>query len=225
MNATTQDDLLAMLKRRRKTANGVFGIEVRHIDVELFGIEKFFSAFASANVFFFLWRDNIVAQGLSLYRAVYTGHFHSTDSRAAPPPPYDSDGIKRWMTHLLHTENRNLQLLAARSKPARFLRYEDILRDPNTTALQFADALRVDLEPSDSSEIKSSENKKIADFWNREAELKFRSQEAEFVLKTEEERLIRRQPGEDGWIGGNIDPRHTATIKPTDKAAEPLIDE
>ena len=29
--------LLGMLIRRRKTANGVFGMEVRHIDVELFG--------------------------------------------------------------------------------------------------------------------------------------------------------------------------------------------
>jgi hypothetical protein len=37
MNSRTQANLLGMLIRRRKTANGVFGMEVRHIDVELFG--------------------------------------------------------------------------------------------------------------------------------------------------------------------------------------------
>ncbi len=201
VRARTQADMLQVLFRRRKTPNGVFGIEVRHIDVELFGIEQFFSIFGPETVFFNLWRDNMVSQAVSLYRAVYTGRFHSTDPRQAPPPPYDGDGIKRWMTHLLNTENKNLKLLASEGRPARFLRYEDILRHEATTVAMIADALRVDIPPAEPGGAAPPKQEKLGDSWNKEAEAEFRSREAQFVAESEAARLIRRQPGDEGWVG------------------------
>ncbi len=200
VRARTQVDMLQVLFRRRKTPNGVFGIEVRHIDIELFGIEQFFSIFGPETVFFNLWRDNMVSQAISLYRAVYTGRFHSTDPRQAPPPPYDGDGIKRWMTHLLNTENKNLRLLASEGRPARFLRYEDIFRHEATTVAMIADALRVDIPPAPPGGEAPPKQEKLGDSWNKEAEATFRSREAQFVAETEAARLIRRQPGDEGWV-------------------------
>ncbi len=201
VRARTQVDMLEVLFRRRKTPNGVFGIEVRHIDVELFGIEQFFSIFGPETVFFNLWRDNMVSQAISLYRAVYTGRFHSTDPRQAPPPPYDGDGIKQWMTHLLDTENKNLKLLASEGRPARFLRYEDIFRHEATTVAMIADALRVDIPPTPPGGEAPPRQEKLGDSWNKTAEATFRSREAQFVAETEAARLIRRQPGDEGWLG------------------------
>lgn len=200
VRARTQVDMFQVLFRRRKTPNGVFGIEVRHIDVELFGIEQFFSIFGPQTVFFNLWRDNMVSQAVSLYRAVHTGRFHSTDPRQAPPPPYDGDGIKRWMTHLLNTENKNLKLLASEGRPARFLRYEDILRHEATTVAMIADALRVDVAPSQPNGDAPATPERLGDTWNKTAEATFRCEEAQFVAETEAARLIRRQPGEQGWV-------------------------
>jgi LPS sulfotransferase NodH len=200
VRARTQQDMFQVLFRRRKSPNGVFGIEVRHIDVELFGIEQFFDIFGPETVFFNLWRDNMVSQAVSLYRAVNTGRFHSTDTALASTPTYDAAGIKRWMTHLLNTENKNLRLLASEGRPARFLRYEDILRHEATTVGMIADALRVDLAPNQAPEDAPPKQEKLGDTWNREAEATFRSQEPQFVAETEAARLIRRQPGDEGWL-------------------------
>jgi hypothetical protein len=104
------------------------------------------------------------------------------------------------MTHLLNTENKNLRLLASEGRPARFLRYEDILRHEATTVGMIADALRVDLAPNQAPEDAPPKQEKLGDTWNREAEATFRSQEPQFVAETEAARLIRRQPGDEGWL-------------------------
>lgn len=200
MNARTQVNVLDMLRRRKRTPNGIFGMEVRAIDIDLFGEEVFFETFGPQTVIFNLWRDNIVAQGISLYRAVSTGHYHSTDAGPPVTPPYDADGIKHWTTHILNAENQNLKMLAKWRRPARFLRYEDIMRDPATTTCQFADALRVDLQPAEVDEETSRQHEKVGDSWNYQAEERFRREEADCVASVEGQRLIRLQPGEPGWF-------------------------
>jgi LPS sulfotransferase NodH len=200
LNARTPATVLDMLRRRKRTPNGIFGMEVRAVDIALFDEALFFETFGPQTIIFNLWRDNIVSQGVSLYRAVSTGHYHSTDAGPPAPPPYDAGGITRWITHLLNTENSNLELLAKWGRPARFLRYEDIMRDPQTTLHQFADALRVDLPPNEASGEAGPRHEKIGDGWNREAEERFRREDAGFVADVEARRLIRRQPGEPGWL-------------------------
>src|SRR5690242_9812957 len=109
-------------------------MEARAVDIELFGEAEFFKAFEKSTTIFLLWRDNMVAQGISLYRAVTTGYFHSTDAVAAPPD-YDADRIAEWMRHIVQIENENLALIERRELHPRVMRYEDIVRDRRTTLL------------------------------------------------------------------------------------------
>jgi LPS sulfotransferase NodH len=193
MHATSQATLLGMLKRWTKTKNGIFSMEVRAIDVELFGETEFFAAFDPSTVIFFLWRDNIVGQGISLYRAVSTNRFHS-DVASVAPPAYDVEKIAEWMRHIVQIENDNLTLLRRRDLPIRFLRYEEIVRDRETTLAILADALRVDLTEKRLVKGREAELHKIADEWNRAAEQRFREERRDFIYEIEAQRLIRQSP-------------------------------
>jgi LPS sulfotransferase NodH len=206
--------VLQMLKRRRKTPNGVFGIEVRHIDVELFGQRAFFQIFDRGTVFFHLWRDDIVAQGISLYRAVSTQQFHSTtEGESLAVPSYDADGISHWITHVASTENNNVRLLEREGCHARGLRYEDIVEDRAGTIEVFARVLDVPLEPGAFAEPMEGEFRKVGDDWNVDAQQKFRLERADFVANVEAARLIKigvevapgKIPDADGAIG-NAEP-------------------
>ncbi|PPQ39239.1 Stf0 family sulfotransferase [Rhodopila globiformis] len=193
MHATQQAVLLAMLKRQARTDNGVFTMEARAVDIEIFGEDEFFDALGGNIVTFMLWRDNIVAQGISLYRAVTTGYYHSTDA-AARPPDYDADKIAEWMQHIVQTENENLSLIERRNLHPRFLRYEDIVRDCRTTLAIFADALRVVLVEGDFDANRTGELQKVGDEWNRDAEQRFRKERRDFFWDLEAQRRIRRGP-------------------------------
>jgi LPS sulfotransferase NodH len=190
-NAREPDQLIKLLRRRRKTPNGVFGIEVRALDVMLFGEPEFFAEFGPDTVIFCLWRDNIVAQGISLYRAVASRRFHSYEAPAAPPD-YAADQIEHWIRHVLQIENGNLAMLQRRGLPARFLRYEDLVRNRAVTLALFAEPLNVSLLPDVLQARAPGELGKIADEWNRVAEQRFRQEAAEFVAGIEQQRRVRR---------------------------------
>jgi LPS sulfotransferase NodH len=189
--ATSHATLIPMLQRWAKTANGVFSMEARAGDIELFGETEFFQAVGDNAVVFFLWRDDIVAQGVSLYRAVTTKRYHSTDAPAIAPE-YDADQITEWMLHIVAIENENLALLGRRGLHASFLRYEDIVRDRATTLAIFAAALRVDLTEEQHAVSGGQELRKIADEWNHSAIQRFRDERCEFVREIEAQRRIRR---------------------------------
>jgi LPS sulfotransferase NodH len=199
-NCRVNHELLDMLKRRTKTKNGVFGIMVGHTEVKTVGVDAFFSAFDKTTVIFFLWRGNIIAQSVSLFRAVNTGRFHSTDAARKEAPAYDPVALKKWTRHMLAQENANLRLLAAKQRPARFIRYEDMMRNRASTLSQFADALHVNLRDRPRPPALAESQAKISDVWNHETEHLFRRNEPDFVAQIESERLILRQPGEDGWL-------------------------
>jgi LPS sulfotransferase NodH len=190
MHATDQATLLAMLQRWTKTGNGVFSMEVRAVDIQLFGEPEYFASFSPGAVNFFLWRDNIVAQGVSLYRAVTTKRYHSTDAPGAPPN-YNVEEIARWMRHIVGVENENLKLLKRRGLSARFLRYEDIVRDRVTTLMIIADSVRVDLTAEQLEASREQALDKIGDEWNLSAERRFRQERRDFIWELEEQRLIR----------------------------------
>ena len=193
MDATDHATLIAMLKRRAKTTNGVFSMEARAVDIALFGETEFFQAFGNGAVVFFLWRDDIIAQGVSLYRAVATNRYHSTDAPTAAPE-YNADEIAEWALHVVAIENANFALLERRGLHARFLRYEDIVRDRATTLAIFADALRVDLTEEALAARQEQELHKIADKWNYDAAERFLKERREFVSELEAQRRIRRGP-------------------------------
>ncbi|MEJ0018775.1 MAG: Stf0 family sulfotransferase [Acetobacteraceae bacterium] len=183
--------LIGLLQRRRKTPNGVFGIEVRAVDVALFGADTFFAGFAAGTLFYCLWRDNIVAQAVSLYRAVASGRFHSHEPQAAAPP-YAADAIGHWLRHVAAIENDNLALLQEHDLAARFLRYEDIVRDRRITLALFAEPLHANLDAVDFASAAPGEPGRIGDEWNLAAETRFRAEQPALVAAIEAARAIRR---------------------------------
>jgi LPS sulfotransferase NodH/SAM-dependent methyltransferase len=190
-NTRDPECLLQMLKRRRRTRNGVFGIEVRAVDVALLSEGTFFRVFDDKTVFFNLWRDNIVAQGISLFRAVATGHYHSTEGQVRSPPSYDGEAIRHWLRHIAITENDNLRMLRRAKRPTRGLRYEDIVRDREGTIEAFARALDVSIEPHELGGPVAGETRKIGDDWNIDAEQRFRREQAGYVAEIEGARLVK----------------------------------
>ena len=192
MHCNEAAGLLAMLRRRRKSPNGVFGVKVTAIDIVLFGEATFFAAFGADTAIFHLWRENLVAQGLSLYRAVSSGEFHDGDARGAvvAPPPYDAARIAHWILHVANYENQNVLMLARHGFRACSLRYEDLIGNAEAAIATIADALGIDPPAA----IAASGPRKLGDGWNREAELRFRREQAQFVREIDARRLLYATP-------------------------------
>jgi LPS sulfotransferase NodH len=190
-NTTDPAGLLAILKRTRQTPNGIFGLKARAIDIELFGAVTFFAAFGAGSLFFYLWRQDVVAQGISLYRAVASGRWHSFD-RPAAPPNYDADAIAHWISHVVEIENDNMRLLARRGLRAIALRYEDIIADRMGVVATFARALDVVLAPGFDSIPDYRLLTRVSDRWNVEVHARFSAARSDFIAAIEAERLIGR---------------------------------
>lgn len=197
MNTKDPEKFISALIRRRKTPNGVFGIEVRAVDVKLFSEEIFFDFFGARDAvpttYFLLWRDDIVAQGVSLYRAVTTRRFHSSDGQdGLPPPEYDADDIQRWITHVPSTENENLRMLNSKGLAFTSICYEDIVKDRLGTIKLFADALKVDVSDATLNGSAIGELKRVGDDWNKETVRRFQAERAEFLAEIAKDRLVKR---------------------------------
>jgi trehalose 2-sulfotransferase len=191
VNTRQPDRFLEILRRRRKSPNGVFGMEVRAVDVALFGEDRFFRVFGADTVFFNLFRVNIVAQAISLYRAVTTKRFHSNEASATViPPDYDPEAIQEWLAHVAQTETENAEMLHRRVRGCHNLRYEEVVRDRSGTIELFRTALGVASDVPESLTASENELTKIGDVWNEDAERRFRSERADVVARTEASRQV-----------------------------------
>jgi LPS sulfotransferase NodH len=203
LNCTARADLFPAMLRKCKTDSGVFGIEVRYTDINLFGEQNFFDGIGEDALFYYLWRDNIVAQGVSLYRAVTTGSWHSTDGQIEPVPiGYDAAAIKEWIEHILQIENDNYNLLRKRCIPCRFLRYEEIVLDELAALEAFSRPL-LGRAPF-ANELSGSPARPIrmADEWNLEAEKRFQRELVDFVHELWPRRQIKSRDAADPNLGG-----------------------
>lgn len=197
LNAKEAGGFLALLQCRRKTPNGVFGMEARHIDIELLGETEFFRAFGPDTVYFNLWRENIIAQAVSLYRAVSSGRYHSTEGGAPAMPPYDAEQITKWLVHLHLQENANIKLLRKRGLTFSNLRYETMVKKRQAVVRHFFDRLGLGDVQGLPEPPAADELQKIGDHWNDEVEQRYRAEQAEAVARFEATRLVREFKEED----------------------------
>lgn len=195
LNSREPEGFLALLQRRRKTANGVFGIEVRAYDVENFGPDIFFRTFGFETLFFNLWRKDLILQAVSLYRAMTTGVWHSYEGHSAPPP-YDEEALEQWVALLLNAENDNLRMLLARGRRFRPLCYETMVADRAGTLRLFAQALGVELDASAYAAPHEGEHSKLGDAWNEDCARRFRAARPGLVARTERDRQVLYLPAE-----------------------------
>ncbi len=192
VNSIVPEDFIAGLQRRRQSPNGVFGLEARELDIESFGADCFFKIFDDNTVFFNLWRNNLVAQAVSLFRAVETQQFHiKQGDETAPPPAYNTKSIGKWMLHLAMQENANLKMLQQRRRPFVNLCYEEMVSNRKQTLRIFAHALGVELTPETLLGQAERLLVKLGDDWNGETEKRFRTEAATLVSRIEANRKIK----------------------------------
>jgi LPS sulfotransferase NodH len=83
---------------------------------------------------FYLRRRNIVAQGISLYRSVESGLFHSYQAPGGNAhfavPDYDAQKIAAWIAHIVECEAGFEALFASCTAAPLALFYEDMLARP-----------------------------------------------------------------------------------------------
>jgi trehalose 2-sulfotransferase len=192
VNSTIPEEFLAGLQRRRQTPNGVFGIEAREVDIELFGADCFFEVFDENTIFFNLWRENLVAQAVSLFRAVETQQFHiKQGERTSAPPVYNLKSVSKWMIHLALQENANLAMLTERQLPFINLCYEAMVDNRRQMQRLFAKELEVQLSPEALIGPVVSPLTKIGDSWNEETEKRFRADAEKLVSRIEVNRKMK----------------------------------
>lgn len=148
--------------RGHTATNGIFGIEATSDHLEIFGEEMFFSEIPNLKVFH-LFREDIVRQAISLYRAVSTGHFHSTDGPGSKPDNIELPAVMEWMRHLAGVENKNVELCIRRKLQPINLTYETLFRDERNTINLFSEVLgQFELtSPSHQTDLAS-----VSDDWN-----------------------------------------------------------
>jgi LPS sulfotransferase NodH len=192
VNSIVPEEFMAGLQRRRQSPNGVFGLEARELDIESFGADCFFKIFDCNTVFFNLWRNNLVAQAVSLFRAVETQQFHiKQGEEAAAPPAYNTKGIGKWMLHLAMQENANLKMLLHRRRPFVNLCYEEMVKNRKQTLRIFAQELDIELTAETLTGHAERPLVKIGDNWNDETETRFRTEAATLVSRIEANRKIK----------------------------------
>nr|WP_269815630.1 Stf0 family sulfotransferase [Parvularcula mediterranea] len=184
-------DYVRRLMARKKTKNGVFGAEITFFQYRTVDGVDLFEAISPKCVFV-LTRKNIIAQGISLYRAVTSGVFHDVKGRETPEPkgvPYDSIAIQNWINHIRDQEEGTDQLLRARGVSPIHLTYEALAGQ----AQKAIDAISVPVL-GHSTEAKSVEenHRRLANKDGIDMEGRFREENGRFIEALEQRGRITR---------------------------------
>lgn len=134
VNADNLTDYVKML-RRKQAPGGLFGFEVTYYQMlATFGSEAAFLArFPAGTPAFFLMREDIVLQAVSLAKSVATSVYHSRGTpeeeigRSDREFAYDAGTIEHWLAHILDQELKFERFFARnRLDPVRFS-YEEMM--------------------------------------------------------------------------------------------------
>lgn len=206
LNADSVDRYIEMLKRHKKTFNGVFGAELSFFHYSMVhDCTDFFAHFPPETPFILLFRKDIVMQGISLYKAVESGVFHLTqnDDRNIETIDnilkYDSIKIKYWINHIRKQEEGLLRLVKEKGLNARILSYERMFSVENEKVLldAFFDHAGIETLPKERRFV--ARHRKIGTSLNDVFRKRFTTENARFVKKLERDReplfaLMRRFP-------------------------------
>lgn len=198
MNADTLADYLALLRRKRITANGVFGIKLDVSQLSTLTAELPFAEAFHGHVWFYLRRRNFVAQAISQYKAMASGLHHRR--RNDPPAEqqrlereharvrYDADAIARRLRDIVAKENLGERLMAQFAVQPTRLIYEEMLaaRPDEVVGIVRRQVLGT-VAPVEAG-VKPSNIEKFGDSRNQAFEERFRRDETLLVHRLEAER-------------------------------------
>lgn len=188
INADNLDNYIELLKRKQ-SPGAVFGFEITYYQMRAtFGGEKpFLSYFPPQTPSFFLIRENIVLQAVSLAKSVASRVSHSVNasseeiSKADSEFEYDTNVIRRWLRHIFDQETRFEAMFERRGiRPLR-LSYERMMAaSPAATINLFRQHLGVTElgEP-----VEQGRHTKIGTDKNLEFATRFAEEEADLLRK------------------------------------------
>lgn len=191
-NAATLEQYVNVLLRRHNTG-GVYGCEVTlHQLNAVFGDPAEFLRLLDPGPCFWLLREDIVAQAVSLAKMVATKVTHAP--HASEEARRDSDRqfsysarqIRRWLVHILNAERDSEALFARHGLHPLRMSYEQITRRSAAEMVALV-ARHVGVAGLEPGEVQS-QHTKIATERNAEFAQRFRAEEADFLAEVAAER-------------------------------------
>ena len=179
---------------RHRIHGGLFGFELTHHQLMIvFGsTEEFMSRFGGST-FFWLIREDIVAQAVSLHKMVETSVSHSAYcdpqeiSRSDSVYAYNPNAILHWIGHIRAAEAGTEAMIAEFGLTPVMLSYEGMTaRGAGPVLDLFAQHLHPDL-PTGETEL-VSEHQKIGTRKNDEFAARFRAEHPEFLHQIDADR-------------------------------------
>ncbi|WP_372614016.1 Stf0 family sulfotransferase [Aquicoccus sp.] len=193
VNAKDLDSYLKMLRRKHKPG-GFFSFEVTIYQMlRVFGSERnFLARFPETTPLFYLTREDMVLQAISLSKAVRTSVFHSPNAsddeidKADTEFSYDAAEIKRWLDHVFDQEKKCEAFFSAAGLHPHRMSYEQVTADgAEATVRRF---LRV-LKPEKATELVipdlEPKHRKIASSRNGDYATRFREEHPEKIAEIE----------------------------------------
>jgi len=183
------DQYLNFLWENYSSEAGVFGVELSYPHFAFLHEMAPLENVLGENIrWFYLVRENIVAQAISLYVANVTGYFHSYMERTDDIKlTYNAQEIIKNINMLVDQEAAFERLFTARGICPVRLSYESMMLDTHSTVALFRNVLSVG---QGKEIVKSDTIKKIGGEINAEFEEKFRREEGGFL----EDIIKRRMP-------------------------------
>lgn len=144
-------DYMKSIKARQCTANSVFGIEASFYQLKLVLEENSFNSILKDPKVIAWTRKDFVAQGISLFKAVETGYFHSLQGNkmAIKEAEYNATKIKEWILHILYQEAHWETFFKTQGITPLRLTYEDLVSDTLgilKKILAYIDVLKPDID-------------------------------------------------------------------------------
>lgn len=189
LNTQNMEEYTAILERRRNF-NGVYGFQITHHQLmKVFSNHANFSKWFPPQNWhsFFLIREDIVAQAVSLWKMVEASISHSPQIsesdvvRLEKNLRYSSKGIKRWLKHILAAE-RGFEAIFSETGARPFrMSYE---RNHKLEPIQVLNAMcrHLEIEPI-SSPPEATNHRKIGTDQNVEFADRFRDENKSLLVK------------------------------------------
>lgn len=195
LQANTLEEFFDAILRAKKTPNGVFTLEVTYFQFIRIGDRAaFFRHLPPTSPSVLLVRENIVAQAISLYKAVETEVFHanvaSPDAirRSQAFDAYDGGKILNWVRHIRQQERGFEELFAEHGIAPLRLSYERMFAPHTDPVGLIADHFGVDLSADANAGGEANGHRPLASASNREFERRFRAEHGPFLGALERER-------------------------------------
>lgn len=128
------EDYIKCIKADQSTRNCVFGCEASFYQLRLVLEKISFDSLFNSPTCVYWTRKDFLKQGISLFKAVETGYFHSVQgSSQRQEIMYDPDKIKQWILHILYQESHwEVFFMNKKIRPIR-LCYEELVSNPSGT--------------------------------------------------------------------------------------------